>query len=233
VALEEVRRLHAHGITAGELMRYKAALLRDSEQLAEQAGAVPSIDNLDFVMESDLLGHTVMDQEQGHAALVAVVDYVTLEDVKAMGREMLSFVAEYGAPLEARASPTGGVCTALVACVPATYVDESNVEQPFVITSEEIEAALSEESVAMMAAEEVEVPERLIPLDELDRLVQERQPAFVPVEAAAVDEQGCGSCPCDGDPPRPPRGNSSGGSRNTKTGKRDPATNAQCKSVES
>lgn len=86
VALEELRRLHMHGITAGELARYKAALLYDSEQLAEQAGSVPSIDNLDFLMESDMLGHTVMDQEQGHAALVAVADFVTLEDVHTMVR---------------------------------------------------------------------------------------------------------------------------------------------------
>ena len=64
VAVQEMRRLQRHGITPGELERYKAALLRDSEQLAEQAGSVPSVDTLDFVMESLALGHTVMDQRQ-------------------------------------------------------------------------------------------------------------------------------------------------------------------------
>jgi len=64
VAVQEMRRLQRYGITPGELERYKAALLRDSEQLAEQAGSVPSVDTLDFVMESLALGHTVMDQRQ-------------------------------------------------------------------------------------------------------------------------------------------------------------------------
>ena len=37
VAVQEMRRLQRYGITPGELERYKTALLRDSEQLAEQA----------------------------------------------------------------------------------------------------------------------------------------------------------------------------------------------------
>lgn len=62
--MEEVRRLQKFGVTAGELERYKAALLRDSEQLAQQAGSVPSLDNLDFVMDSLAQSHVVMDQRQ-------------------------------------------------------------------------------------------------------------------------------------------------------------------------
>lgn len=57
------------------------ALLKDSEQLAAMIDNVPSVDNLDFVMESDALGHTVMDQRQGHESLVAVAGTVTLEEV--------------------------------------------------------------------------------------------------------------------------------------------------------
>ena len=34
-----------------------------SEQLAEQVESVPSVDNLEFVMESLALGHTVLDQK--------------------------------------------------------------------------------------------------------------------------------------------------------------------------
>ena len=62
VAVQEVRRLQRYGVTQGELERYKSALLRDSEQLAEGAGSVPSHDNLEFVMESLALGHTVLEQ---------------------------------------------------------------------------------------------------------------------------------------------------------------------------
>jgi len=63
VAIQEVRRLQRFGVTRGELERYKSALLRDSEQLAEQSESVPSVDNLEFVMESLALGHTVLDQK--------------------------------------------------------------------------------------------------------------------------------------------------------------------------
>jgi hypothetical protein len=39
-----------------------------SEQLAEQVESVPSVDNLEFVMESLALGHTVLDQKMVRAA---------------------------------------------------------------------------------------------------------------------------------------------------------------------
>ena len=68
-------------MTNGELNRYMDALIKDSEQLATMIDSVPSVDNLDFVMESDALGHTVMDQMQAHESLVAVAETVTLEEV--------------------------------------------------------------------------------------------------------------------------------------------------------
>ena len=65
-----MRRLQRFGVTAGELERYKMALLRDSAQAAEQAQSVPSADNLDFIMESLALGHTVLDQRQVACSLL-------------------------------------------------------------------------------------------------------------------------------------------------------------------
>jgi hypothetical protein len=65
----------------GEMTRYMDALIKDSEQLAMMIDSVPSVDNLDFIMESDALGHTVMDQLQGHESLLAVAETVTLEEV--------------------------------------------------------------------------------------------------------------------------------------------------------
>jgi hypothetical protein len=53
-------------------LRYTTTAVRDSERLAEQEGSVPSIDTLDFVMESETLGHEVMDQQQGHEVLLQV-----------------------------------------------------------------------------------------------------------------------------------------------------------------
>lgn len=77
----QVRRLKEFGVTNGELARYLDALLKDSEQLAAMIDNVSSVDNLDFIMESDALGHTVMDQRQGHESLVEVARTVTLEEV--------------------------------------------------------------------------------------------------------------------------------------------------------
>ena len=71
-------------------------MMRDSEQLAQPAGFVPSLENLDFVMEHDALGHVVMDQVQGHEALVRLDDVIRLEGVNEVARELLGFFAEYG-----------------------------------------------------------------------------------------------------------------------------------------
>lgn len=81
IYLLQVRRLKEFGVTKGELARYLDALLKDSEQLAAMIDNVSSVDNLDFIMESDALGHMVMDQRQGHESLVAVAGTVTLEEV--------------------------------------------------------------------------------------------------------------------------------------------------------
>ena len=85
VAVEEARRLQQCGLTPGELSRFKSAMMRDSEQLAQQAGFVPSLENLDFVMEHDALGHVVMDQVQGHEALERLDDVISLECVNEVG----------------------------------------------------------------------------------------------------------------------------------------------------
>lgn len=77
----QVRRLKEFGVTNGELARYLDALLKDSEQLAAMIDNVPSVDNLDFIMEHDALNHTVMDQRQGHESLVAIAGTITLEEV--------------------------------------------------------------------------------------------------------------------------------------------------------
>ncbi|TKY71123.1 zinc protease PqqL [Spatholobus suberectus] len=88
VAVQEVRRLKEFGVTQGELTRYLDALLKDSEHLAAMIDNVSSVDNLDFIMESDALGHKVMDQRQGHESLLAVAGTVTLEEVNSVGAKI-------------------------------------------------------------------------------------------------------------------------------------------------
>ena len=136
VAVEEVRKLQLHGVTAGELERYKSALLKDSEQLAEQAGSVPSVENLDFTMDSLSQGHVVMDQKQGHAAMLDLADAVSLEEINRLAKSVLSYVSHYGREGEAwdecgsdpaawgDTGPT--YATAIVACIPA-YMDEAGL----------------------------------------------------------------------------------------------------------
>lgn len=77
----QVRRLKEFGVTNGELTRYLDALLKDSEHLAAMIDNVSSVDNLDFIMESDALSHMVMDQRQGHDSLTAIAGTITLEEV--------------------------------------------------------------------------------------------------------------------------------------------------------
>ena len=135
VALEESCRLQRHGVTEGELERYLDALLRDSEQLANQAEKTPSIDNLDYVMESMALGHTVMNHTQSHQALVDIAATIELSDVNAMCKSLLSFAAYYGKEdaLERDYAATKDTdawfdgptrTTSIIACVPA-YMDTS------------------------------------------------------------------------------------------------------------
>lgn len=64
VAVQEMRRLQKYGVTQSEMERYTMALLRDTEQGAQQASAFPSVDMLDYTMESFGCGHVVSDQGQ-------------------------------------------------------------------------------------------------------------------------------------------------------------------------
>jgi predicted Zn-dependent peptidase len=184
VAVEEARRLKQYGLTSGELTRFKSAMMRDSEQLAQQAGFVPSLENLDFVMEHDALGHVVMDQVQGHEALVRLDDVICLEGVNEVARELLGFFAEYGTAPEDR-DPVGGLTTAIVACVPSTTTDNEGVEVPFSITEEEVIQVLSADYGEIEAMEDVFVPDELLSEEELDELVKERAPTIV---SSTVDE---------------------------------------------
>jgi predicted Zn-dependent peptidase len=184
VAVEEARRLKQHGLTPGELTRFKSAMMRDSEQLAQQAGFVPSLENLDFVMEHDALGHVVMDQVQGHEALVRLDDVICLEGVNEVARELLGFFAEYGAAPEER-DPAGGVTTAIVACVPSTTTDNAGVEVPFSVSEQEVIDVLSADYGEIEAMEDVFVPDELLSEEELDELVRARAPAIV---SSSVDE---------------------------------------------
>uniref|UniRef100_A0A383WE33 Peptidase M16 N-terminal domain-containing protein n=1 Tax=Tetradesmus obliquus TaxID=3088 RepID=A0A383WE33_TETOB len=130
-AVEEMRRLQRFGLTPSELERYILAIMRDSAQLSEQANSIPSINSLDFVMESLALGHTVMSHGEAHEAMMAVAADIKLEEVNAVAASLLTFASDVGREADmlaeaaqpgqegkwARPGPTRA--TSVVACIPA------------------------------------------------------------------------------------------------------------------
>lgn len=183
VAMQEVRRLKEFGVTQGELTRYLGALVKDAEQLAAMVEAVPSLDNLDFAMESDALRHTVMDQEQGHECLREVAGTVTLEDVNAVGSSLLEYVADFG-------KPSAPIPAAIVACVP-TFIHSlsGGKDERFEIDLDNIRSVIMEGLQEPIAPEpEVDVPKSLLSPFDLATLKFRARPSFV-----SVDPNGTGS----------------------------------------
>ncbi|MCO5603407.1 hypothetical protein L7F22_057557 [Adiantum nelumboides] len=173
VAVQEVQRLKEFGVTKGELTRYMTALLKDSEHLAAMVDSVASVDNLNFIMENDALGHTVMDQRQGHECLMSVAQTVTLEDVNAIGATILEYIADFG-------KPWAPVPAAIVACVPKTIHHDGEDALDFNIMSEEILGALKEGLNEPLVPEpELEVPKELVSKSRLAELKLKRKPSFV------------------------------------------------------
>ncbi|PVH47515.1 hypothetical protein PAHAL_4G077900 [Panicum hallii] len=175
VAVHEVRRLKEFGVTMGEMTRYMDALIKDSEQLAMMIDSVPSVDNLDFIMESDALGHTVMDQLQGHESLLAVAETVTLEEVNTVGAEVLEFISDFG-------KPNAPLPAAIVACVPKKVHVDGVGETDFEIYPDEItEAIKSGLDEPIYPEPELEVPKELITQPELNKLKLQHKPSFIPL----------------------------------------------------
>ena len=54
----------------------------------------------------------------------------------------------------------------------------------FELTAEEIAEALAEESVEVAPPEDIPVPDALLPADEVEALVAQRRPAYVPVDGS-------------------------------------------------
>lgn len=181
VAVQEVRRLKEFGVTKGELARYLEALIKDSEQLAAMIDNVSSVDNLDFVMESDALGHTVMDQRQGHESLLEIAGTVTLEEVNSAGAEVLEFISDFG---KASAPPPA----AIVACVPKKVHIDGAGEMEFQITADEIIAAIEDGLKEHIDPEpELEVPKELIASAKLQELKLNSKPSFVTISPDVND----------------------------------------------
>eukprot|EP00798_Chlamydomonas_sp_ICE-L_P027064 gene27064-2297_t len=230
VGVQEVRRMQRHGLTKGELDRYRTAILRDSAQLAEQANKIPS---------SLACGHSVMGHKDAHKSMVAVAETISMEDINALAASMLTFASDYGneeamlkeAESEERKDafsylgPTRA--TSLVAAIPA-YIDETGASVTegvsvgrgaaamgagghidaegldlealekemaqldefdvpegairFNISADEIAEALADPTFETEAPSDVELPENLMTQEEVEALVVERNPHYIPIE---------------------------------------------------
>ncbi|XP_071715631.1 stromal processing peptidase, chloroplastic-like isoform X2 [Rutidosis leptorrhynchoides] len=180
VAAQEVRRLKEFGVTKGELARYLDALLKDSEQLAAMSDNISSVDNLDFVMESDALGHMVMDHKHSHESLIAVAGTITLEEVNYIGAQVLEYISDFG-------KASAPVPAAIVACVPKKVHVDGVGEIDFKITPSEITAAIEQGLKEPIEPEaEFEVPKELITSKELDDLKLQLAPSFVSSGSSAL-----------------------------------------------
>nr|CAD1831278.1 unnamed protein product [Ananas comosus var. bracteatus] len=135
--------------------------------------SVPSVDNLDFIMESDALDHTVMDQLQGYESLLAVAETVTLTEVNTVGAEVLEFISDFG-------KPTAPLPAAIVACVPKKVHIDGVGDADFAINPQEITDAIAAGLEEPIHPEpELEVPKQLISPSQLEELKLQRKPSFV------------------------------------------------------
>ncbi|KAJ0451311.1 putative processing peptidase [Helianthus annuus] len=194
VATQEVRRLKEFGVTKGELARYLDALLKDSEQMAAMCDNISSVDNLDFVMESDALGHMVMDHKQSYESLINVAGTITLEEVNFIGAQVLEYISDFG-------KPSAPVPAAIVVCVPKKVHVDGVGEIDFKISPSEITAAIEEGLKEPIEPEaEFEVPKELITSTELDDLKLQLKPSFISTgldsNAAKVHDNETGITQC-------------------------------------
>ncbi|GKC40291.1 stromal processing peptidase chloroplastic [Tanacetum coccineum] len=140
------------------------------------------VDNLDFVMESDALGHMVMDLKQSHESLLGVAGTITLEESEYFN---ILFLGELHWCISIGVHIRFWKCiytssAAIVACVPKKIHVDGVGEIDFKISPKEITAAIEEGLKEPIEPEaEFEVLKELITSAELDDLKLQLKPSFV------------------------------------------------------
>ena len=153
-AVRETKRMGQYGLTQGELERFGASLVTDSEQLAAMGDQLAHGDQLTHLMETVSCAHTFMDPAAAHEATLIAVESLTLEEVNAEAQLLMPHVVDFGDA--AAPSPS-----AMIACAPATLSDGT----PVTIDTDRLLAV-----AARAAAEELEPePELEIPAELMGR----------------------------------------------------------------
>jgi len=182
--ITESRRMGTFGLTNSELERFGAALVTDSEQLAAMGDQLAHGEQLTHLMETVACDHTFMDPATAHAATVAAVEALTLEECNAAARDLMQHVVDFG-------DPDRPLPSAMIACAPATLADGTPVR----IDTDALIAAATRAAAAEIAPEpEMEIPASLMERSAVEALVPEdnvpRPYAEVASEAeAAAAEQ--------------------------------------------
>ncbi|KAK9797772.1 hypothetical protein WJX73_010222 [Symbiochloris irregularis] len=236
VSVQEARRLQRYGVTESELECYRVALKRDSQQILLQSRSVPSMQNLEFLMEYIALGNTYVDLSQAEW-VDDLLDSITRAEVNGVAASLMSFATSYRSesePLqdaekhpEAWAAPGPTRATAIIACIPAydseeyntgnlapkgrggggmttgMHVDPALVDQladdeeedegdipagavRFAVEPKEIAQVLAAEGAEVPALVDVVKPQYLVPPAELERLIAERKPEWMPIKRPPV-----------------------------------------------
>ncbi|KAJ8608166.1 hypothetical protein CTAYLR_010305 [Chrysophaeum taylorii] len=180
-AIRETRRMAEFGISQSELERFGSALITDSEQLAAMGAQLAHSEQLTHLMETIACEHTFMDAETAHAATMAAVESVTLDEVNAVAADVCAHVTDLGAPGKPLPS-------AIVACSPAALSDGT----PVVIDNEKLLAVAARAAAEPIEPEpELVVPKTLMNDDDIDVLREtiREKPVSVPSKVAAFPDE--------------------------------------------
>eukprot|EP00752_Nemacystus_decipiens_P009435 g8434.t1 len=192
-AVREVRRLGMFGLTQRELERFSSALLTDARQLAAQGNKISNGEQLNFLMDTVASGHTFMDTEQTYHATRLAIESLALEEVNEVAAELCEHITLFGVPQANKPS-------AVVACVPTAMKvpavgpgGEETIEA-MELTEEDVIGAFFEgvNEEIKESDSDVEVPESFFTAKELETLMEETKPEWVPASTyfSAEDEEG-------------------------------------------
>ncbi|KAH8055179.1 M16 peptidase-like protein [Aureococcus anophagefferens] len=173
-AVRETKRMGQYGLTQGELERFGASLVTDSEQLAAMGDQLAHGDQLTHLMETVSCAHTFMDPAAAHEATLIAVESLTLEEVNAEAQLLMPHVVDFGDA--AAPSPS-----AMIACAPATLSDGT----PVVIDTDRLLAVAAKAAAEELEPEpELEIPAELMGRGDVADLLPD---PLVPVDLGDLD----------------------------------------------
>ncbi|CAM9586417.1 unnamed protein product [Ectocarpus sp. 12 AP-2014] len=190
-AVREVRRLGMFGLTSGELTRFSSALLTDARQLAAQGNRISNSEQLNFLMDTVASGHTFMDTEQTYHATRLVIESLTLEELNEVAAELCEHITLFGVP-QANKPSAVVACVPTAMKVPAIGPNGEESTEAMELSEEDVVAAFVEgvNEEINESNNDVEVPQSFFTGRELEALMDETKPEWVPASEYFSAEDG-------------------------------------------